>query len=317
MNLKFLRDRRLFNSEGGGAAAAATPSDPGGGAASSAAAAVVAAPSPSAAAADPAGGATTPAGDLYKPEGLAEQYVGANNNETIDKLKAAVEGYRNRDAQNHVPDTTEAYGQFTGELPDAIKPHIETLAGDPLFARVSDKALALKVSVPVYQALVQEFVSVSHEMGMMEPIVDEKAERAALVPDTAKHLAEAEQKTAVDKRMNDNFAFMDVLVMRGIDPVTKQFNPALGGLQKDDVDFAKAMLGDSAKGHRVMEWMRNSAGGGSGGGPAMQHGTTTPPDAKAALRERSALPQNTVGHKDFDRASWDQLQADYKKVHGN
>lgn len=306
--MKFLIDRRLFNSDGGGAAASAA-SDAGGGAASAAdAAAGDAAAATPAAAGAPAGGDPAPAGDLYKPEGLADNFVGKDNKETIDRLKAAVDGYRNRDAQNQVPDKADAYGQFSADLPETIKPHVETLASDPLFARVSAKAHELRLSVPAYQALVTEFVSVSQEMGMMEPIVDERAERAELVPDTAKHLTEAEQKAAVEKRMNENFAFMDALGARGADN---------GGLAQADVEFAKAMLGDSAKGHRVLEFLRSSVSGGKGGGPAMQVGVTTHPDAKQDLARRNALPANTVGHKDFDRASYDQLQADYKKVYGN
>jgi hypothetical protein len=307
--MRFLLERRFFNVEGGGGAAAAPPSDAGGGAAvpPAGAAAAAAAPAPSGAAAAAASEGAPPAGDLYRPNGLADNLLGKSNTETIDNMQKALDGYRSRDAANLVPDDATAYSAFADDIPAVIKPHVETLAGDPLFSRVSEKALALKVSVPVYQALVQEFVSASHEMGMMEPIIDANAERAALVPETAKHLPEAEQKAAVDQRMNENFAFMDALGARGADN---------GGLAKDDVDFAKAMLGDSAKGHRVLEFLRAAAGGGTGGGPALNTPGAGQLDHKAELKRRAGLPENTWGDPKFNQASYDQLDADYKRFHG-
>lgn len=308
-------DLMLFNSDAGGGggvggndapAAAAAPL-----AASSAAVpppAGGAAPPPPSASAPPAGTTPPPAGDIYRPEGIADHLLGKSNNETIDNLHKALNGYRERDATNKVPDKVEAYGDFTGEIPDTIKPHLETLRSDPISARMQQYAFDNKVPLPVYQGMVQQFLSVSSEMGLMEPIVDEKAERAALVPDVARHLPEAEQRQAVEKRMNENYAFLDSVAAKGVEN---------GGLAKDDVEFAKAMLGDSAKGHRVFEWIRGIAGGGSGNGPAMQFGAAAAADPRQDLARRAALPENTWGHKSFSQASYDQLQADYKKQIGS
>jgi hypothetical protein len=298
-------DQMLFNSDGGGGGGAAPASGSGEpGAAATPPAGASSSPSPSAGD-PPAGGSQAPAGgDIYKPDGLADHMLGKSNNETIDNMKKALEGYRDRDAANKVPDNVEAYGVFEGDIPDTVKPHLETLSSDPLSARMQQFALENRVPVQVYQGMVKQFLSVSAEMGLMEPVVDEKAERAALVPDVAKHLPPGEQQQAVEKRMNENFAFMDSVAGKP---------PEQGGLAKDDVDFAKAMLGDSAKGHRVFEWMRNLAGGGQGGGPAMRFGATPGQDPRKELADRAALPQNTWGHKEFDRASYDALQADYQK----
>lgn len=267
-------------------------------------------PAPSAG--DPPAAASPPpaaAGDIYKPEGLPDTMFGKSDKETLDNAAKALKGYRDRDAANSIPDKAEAYGEFAGEIPDTIKPHLDTLKADPLFGRVAEKALALRVPLPAYQGLVQEFLSVSAEMGLMEPIVDVAAEKAALLPETAKHLPDTEQKAAIEQRMNTNFAFLDAMVARGAQN---------GGIAKEDADFAKAMLGDSAKGHRIFEWMAKTAGGGSGRGPAMNiNGGNKSADPKADLQARAALPQNTVGHREFDRASWNQLQTDYKAVHGS
>ena len=303
-----LLNRIVFNvpdAGGGGAPAAAPPAatpsasapPPPGGAENP--------PAPSAGVQPPAGVAPPAGGDFYRPQGLPEHLLGKDQNETMDHMAKALQGYRERDAQNGVPDKAEAYGEFKGEIPEAIKPHVETLKGDPLFGRVAAKALELKVPVPAYQALVQEFVSVSHEMGMMEPLIDEAAEKAALTPENARHLPEAEQQRAREQRMNDNYAFVDGLIAKNI------------GVDKDVAEYAKAMLGDSAKGHRLFEAMRQLAGGGNGGGPGLGNPPAPAADPREDLRRRAALPQNTFGHKDFDRASYDQLQADYQKVVGS
>lgn len=296
--------RIVFNTAdagGGGAPAAGGSPDPAAPPAGSPA------PSPSPSAGAPAaGGEPAPAaGSFYRPDGLPEHLVGKDVNETMDKLYGAVKGYRERDAQAGVPEKAEAYGQFSGEIPETIKPHLETLKADPLFSRVADKALALKVPVSAYQGLVQEFLSVSSEMGLMEPIVNVEAERQALLPDAAKHLTATEQKTAIEKRMNDNFAYLDAMVERGADK---------GGLSKDDAEFAKAMLGDSAKGHRFFEFVRAASGGAAGGGPAM--GLTAPAgnDERAEIARLAALPENTWGNPKFNQQSYDALVARRQKL---
>lgn len=227
----------------------------------------------------------------------------------MDKLYGALKGYRERDAANVVPEKAEAYAEFAGDIPETIKPHLDTLKGDPLFGRLNEKALALKVPAPVYQGLVQEFLSVSAEMGLMEPIVDAQAERAALVPQAAAHLSAAEQGQAVEKRMNENFAFLDALAAAGAEK---------GGLSKDDADFAKAMLGDSAKGHRVFEWMRAASGaaGDGGNGPAFAGNSSAGANHRDELARRASLPENTWGNPQFNQASYDQLVADRRKFFG-
>ena len=213
-------DLMLFNSEGGGsgggdAGAGAAAALPAGSSASVTPPADASVQPPPSAVAPPAGASSPPAGEIYKPDGIADHLVGKSNNETIDNMKKALDGYRDRDASNKVGGTPEAYAEFSGDIPEAIKPHLETLKGDPLTARMQQYAFDNKVPLPVYQGMVQQFLSVSSEMGLMEPVVDEKAERAALVPDVAKHLPEGEQRVAVEKRMNENYAFLDSVAAKG------------------------------------------------------------------------------------------------------
>lgn len=303
--MKTFLDRLTFNAAdaGGGAAAAPAAAAAPTPAVSTPPAGAEAAPAPSAVATPPAGAGDPPAGgEFYRPQGIAAHMVGKDQNETMDNLHKALEGYRTRDAANGVPEKAEAYGQFTGEIPETIKPHLDTLTADPLFGRVASKALELRVPVAAYQALTQEFLSVSHEMGMMEPVVNEAAERAALTPDGAKHLPEAEQQQAREQRMNDNYAFVDGLVTKGL-------------TAKDDAEFAKAMLGDTAKGHRFFESMRKLAAGGEGGGPALGHQPGAA-DPKIEIQRRQALPENTWGDPKFNQQSYDQLQVDLRRTYG-
>jgi hypothetical protein len=278
----------------GGASAAVDPpanaADPAGAAAAAASAAAAAAASPAAAAAE-----------IYKPQGLAEHLLGKTNNETIDNMNKALQGYRDRDAANKVPEKPEAYSEFA-ELPETIKPHMETLKGDKLFERVAAKALELKMPVPAFQALTTEMMSAAAEIGLLEPPIDFEAEKAALIPDNAKHLSPAEQTAARERRLNENFAYIDAMVARGADK---------GGLPKDAADFAKAMLGDTARGHQFLEWIRSSIAT-NGAAPFIGGTAASGADPHAALQAELALPENTVGNPKFNRASYDAVQKKYQ-----
>jgi hypothetical protein len=313
--MKFFLDNLLRNAEGGsgggagdgaGAAVAAAGGaaaavDPPANAANPAGAAAAAADPAAAAAASPAAAAA----EIYKPQGIADHLLGKSNTETMDNLVKALQGYRDRDATNKVPEKAEAYSEFA-ELPEPIKPHMETLKGDKLFGRVSAKALEMKVPVPVFQALTTEMMSAAAEIGLLEPPIDFEAEKAALIPDNSKHLPPGEQAAAREKRMNENFAYIDAMVARGADQ---------GGLPKEAADYAKAMLGDTARGHQFLEWIRSSIAT-NGATPFIGGTTGSAADPREALRTEMALPQNTVGNPKFNRASYDALQKKYQDLLG-
>lgn len=228
--------------------------------------------------------------------------VGKSDRETLDNMAKALRGYRDRDSQNAIPDKVEAYGEFGTDVAPDLKPHLDTLTADPLFSRMSAFALEQKVPLPVFQGMTKQFLSIASEMGVLEPPIDVEAERTALVPERARHLPEAEQKVAVQQRINDNYAFLDQMT---------QIPPAQGGLSKDAAEFAKMMLGDTARGHEFFEFLRAKAGGGAG--PLLGGNTPAGVDVRTDLQRRSALPENTWGHPKFNKKSYDQLEADYKK----
>lgn len=284
------------------ASAASTPATPPAGSEGSPA------PAPSGAGDPPAGAppqTPAPAGAVYRPDGLPDHMLGKTDQETIDNLKKAVDGYRQRDAEAGVPADPKAYGEFGTEIPETIKPHLNDMMQDDLWNRVTAKAAELKVSKAQYQGLVMEMMSASAEMGILEPPVDHEAEKALLVPDSAKHLPAPEQKAARERRMTENFAFVDTMVKSDQNPT---------GISKEAAEFAKAMLGDTARGHEVFEYMRAMAGG-KPGGPAMNlNGQAGSADPRAELARRSGLPENTPGNPKFNKQSHAELMADYQRL---
>lgn len=292
-------DAILMDENGAGGApagAAATGSDP----------ASAAPPSPSPA--NPAAGEqqpaaavapdAPPAAQIYKPEGLPDHMLGKTDNETIDKLTAALKGYRDRDGQ--IPDKPEAYKDF-GDVAPEIKPYVDQLASDPLFDRMTQYAKDKGIPLDTFRGMTTHLMTLGAEMGIFEPPLDVEAEKAALTPDTAKHLPPAEQKAAREQRMNDNFAWLDLQVRDG-------------GLTKAQVDNAKLMLGDTAAGHQFFEYFRSRLNSSQqiaiGGATATQH------DARAQLYERLSAPEMQKGHPKFEKAKYDQLMSEYQRILG-
>lgn len=69
----------------------------------------------------PAGaGGGTNAADVYRPDGLPDHLVGANNNETIDKLYKAFDGYRKDASTNKPPKSPADYKFDFGDKADGI-----------------------------------------------------------------------------------------------------------------------------------------------------------------------------------------------------
>jgi hypothetical protein len=228
--------------------------------------------------------------------------LGKTDQETMDKMQLALKGYREKDGT--VPESPDAYKAF-GDVDAAIKPFVDTIVADPLFNRLTEKAKERGIPLATFQGLTTDLLALGAEMGIYEPPIDVAAERAALTPANAAHLPEPEQKAARDRRMNDNFAWLD----------TQVAPPGQQGLGKEAVDFAKQMLGDRAVGHQFIEHFRSMLN--SSKGPLTNGQAGGAPDAKAEIERRMGLPENTWGDAKFNRASYDQLQKDAKAVHGD
>jgi hypothetical protein len=254
-----------------------------------------------------AAGAAAP----YRPDGLPDTMFGKSDQETIDKMHTALKGYRDRDAARTVPDKPEAYTTFElDKLPEAVRGHIGSLAKDPLFTEVAKVAMEEKIPVATMQKLTATLYAKAAEAGVLEPLVDVAAERQALLPAEAQYLSKADQDKAIDTRMQANEDFVKLLTQPGAD--------GKAALDKKDADHALLMLMDSAAGNRFIEAFRNLATGAGRASP-LPGGTTSGSGASArdALRAKLAAPEMQVGHPKFDRAAYEALNEEYKRVVGN
>lgn len=285
----------------GGAPVASPPPSPG-----------AAAPAPGAA--PPAGGApasTPPPAELYFPQGLPDTMKGKTVNETMDNMAKAINGYRERDAKADIPKDAAGYLNHEGldgfTVPDGVKPYFEALKEDGVFKAAAEAAAGEKVGRGAFNKIMLSAFETAQKAGILEPPVNAEVERAALLPETAKHLPKAEQDAAIDRRMNDNFAFVDMLVAaEAAKPEGER------SISAEDADHAKMMLGDSARGHRFLEFMRNRMANGSAqplgiGGAPMN-------DAQKALAAELAKPEMQAGHPQFNRPAYDELMERYKKA---
>lgn len=131
-------------------------------------------------AADPKGdGDPAPSGDVYRPEGLADHYVGGTDQETIDKLHKAVDGFRKQQAkakdeekQAKAPETPDGYEL---ELSDEIKSRF-IIPGedgkDPIFEKAKELAHKADIPADAFQEFMAGFMEVSHEMFPIESDTD-------------------------------------------------------------------------------------------------------------------------------------------------
>lgn len=196
----------------------------------------------------PASGDAPPAGP-YRPEGLPDTMFGKDDRETMDNLAKAVKGYRDRDAQRVVPDKPEAYREFKlDDAPEAIRPHLQGLAADPLFDAVAKVAMEEKIPVATLQKLTTALYSQAQEDGILEPSVDPAVERAALLPETARALPKAQQDAAVEARLQANEDFVKQMTTQGLD--------------KDVAEHGLLMLMDTAKGNQLIEFFKDRMTGG-------------------------------------------------------
>lgn len=291
-----LLDRYLFaiprNAAGAGDAAGGTPPAGDGGAAGTGSEAP----------------AVTPPAELHFPEGLPDHFKGANDRETIDRLAGAWKDYRSRDAGKDLPENPEGYLSLEGiddkafQLDERFKPHFEGFANDPGMKAAAAIAQKHGVSRPAFLEAMQASMSALSEAGLLEPMLDFDAERAALLPDAARSLAKDQQDVAIDRRMSDNFDFIDLMVTNR-------------GLPKQVGEYAQLMLGDKAEGHLFLEWVRNSVQGGGGGGPGAHGAGGGGGDTADSLRQEMAKPELTPGHPSFDRAKYSEFDARYKAFH--
>src|SRR5690606_16279761 len=147
---------------------------------------------------------------------------------------------------NGVPDDIAAYREF-GEVDEKLKPYFDTLEGDGMFDDIASKAKELGIPKAKLHGLLGVYMEKAAEMGVLEPAIDVKAERAALLPENAASMPQQAQDAAVEKRINDAHGWVESMVARGLD--------------KESADHLTMMLGDTAKGIKAIEFFKAQLGG--------------------------------------------------------
>src|SRR5690606_5904333 len=87
------------------------------------------------------------------------------------------------------------------------------------------------------------------------------------------------------------------------------------GLPKEAAEYAQLMLGDSAKGHAFLEWMRTTVQGG-GTGPGAHGGGGGGGDTRDGLRAELATMEKLKGTPQFDIEKYNGLDERYRKLLG-
>lgn len=224
-----------------------------------------------------------PAAD-YWPDGLDQSLKGADAKITMDNVAKALQGYRTRDASRGVPDKPEGYLEFDKakdfKIDPKNQPFFDNLKTDPAFKVIAAEAHKRGIGQGDMLAMYQAGLNSMAEAGLLDMPVDVAAEKAALVPDAAKNLPADQQEAAVQKRLNDNYAFLDLAVSNM-------------GLPKELAQFAELSLADSAKGHQLIEWMRGRLQGAGGTGPGAHGNPGGGGDTREGLKaELAALNRN-------------------------
>lgn len=237
------------------------------------------------------------------PESFPEHLRGQDINETLVKVDKVLKGYRDKDANRDIPKDTKDYLSIEGlkdfEISDELKPHFEQLGTDPVFEPLAARAKELGVERPAFLGLWKAGMEAMSQAGLLEPPVDAKAERTALVPDAAKDLPPAEQDKAIDKRMQENLDFIDLMV-------------ANRGLDSKAGEYAQLMLADRAHGHKFLEWMRSQFGGGQGGPGA--HGAGGGGATRENLQAQMKALDAKRGTPEFDQGAYAALDEQYRKM---
>jgi hypothetical protein len=242
--------------------------------------------------------AAASAGAAYRPAGLPDHLYGAKNEETIDKLFTAVDGFRKIEGdRGAVPKDPAGYGF---QPSDKLKPFAQNFDKDPLFGKTREIALGAGITDKQFQNFVAPLLEHMIDGGMVDKPVDANAQLLTLAP-AGTYANDKEKGTAAAKRVNDNIAWADGAKAQ------KTF-----GDQSDAIaDFLAAGAASDPRAHHLVEWLKaQSEGGGpnlnpGGGGAA---GGFTAAGYDALLAEGNKL---TAGSPEYK--AWQSRKSEYAK----
>lgn len=110
----------------------------------------------------PAGGETPP--EIYRPEGLPDHYAGGSDQETIDKLFKAVDGFRKEQAgKKGIPEKIEDYTVDFGDKADSLLLKSED-GKDPVWEKMRGKFFEKGIAPEDVKDIVLAFDDIITEM---------------------------------------------------------------------------------------------------------------------------------------------------------
>ncbi|MCO5091991.1 hypothetical protein [Bosea sp. (in: a-proteobacteria)] len=247
------------------------------------------------------GGGTPPAGQPgggegaapYRPDGLPDQYVGASERETIDKLWTATKGFRDAQAQRETPPADVA--GYTFEWSDAVKPYAADFGEDKFFTGVKEDALKAGLGNKQANAFLDSVMNRMISMQLVDAPIDVEAEKLKLAPDDAKGLPAPERDAAIQRRVANNVAFVDSLAAKGFD--------------KDAAQALGAELAAFPALNQLVEFMRDG-----GVKPALGGGPAAAATA-ADLAKRSGDPRGRIGEPEYDPTFAAETDRLYKELY--
>lgn len=237
----------------------------------------------------PAGGGGQASGDggvpsVYRPEGLPDHLAGANEKEIIDKLWGAYKPARESIAKfgelGELPKDPTKYGF---EPSEKIKPYAANLTEDPVFKVVQEAAHKAGIRDKQFAPFLSAVMEAMIDGDLVQPPVDLAAEKAALLPPEAANLDDAGKNAAIDKRVRDNHARLEMWKQRGLDAASAE---ALG------------LTLDTAAGNKAIEFFAAQM---KTPQPALG-GTPSGGFTEADLKARQADPRGKVGNAKYDAA---------------
>jgi hypothetical protein len=231
----------------------------------------------------PPAGQAPPAGapgpGAYRPEGLPDHFLGGSDQETIDKMAKALNGFRQAQAdRGEAPKDANGY-EWT---PDgAVKDYAEA-AQDQVFDSFKGIAHKHGLTTKQFNGVVNDFLNNLIDGGLVDAPFNPDAEKALLAPDIKDP---AERDRTVQALITENVAYVKTLEQQQ-------------AIDKPTADWLLSQA-DRAAMHKLVGVIKAAKGGETG--PALggqQSGALT----KADLDARQADPRNEYGHPKYDRA---------------
>lgn len=233
---------------------------------------------------------------LYRPEGIAEHYLGKTDQETIDGLWKAVKGYRDADAKRGpMPKAAEEY---TFAAPDALKGYF-TKPEDPAMKAAQAAALKHGLSTAQYQGFISDVFAPLVEAGALAPPFDPLAELKSI----SKALGHAETRdgaAATQKAVGEADAYAKGLAQQlGLDETMTASLAALADTAAGTVFFTKLAGVMGNKGPQL-------GGAGAVAGPV----------SKEDLRAWSQKPEIDPNSPKYDERERSRYDEAYRKFYG-